>query len=147
MTVEKVSRGAAAVRTLENLGYTYHGGELWEPPIGEVPERFKFKHREFDKASDAVIAFENGEDLYTHFKIDRWVRIMDVLQVIPNWSVGKIYCKVEIDWCDIVEEFLNTSSNQPGMCDIKFGQVCCSPSDDTFIRMCHLVASLTEQPK
>lgn len=24
----------AAVRTLQLLGYTYHGGELWKPPLG-----------------------------------------------------------------------------------------------------------------
>lgn len=28
---------AAAVRTLEQAGYTYHGGELWKPPIGKAP--------------------------------------------------------------------------------------------------------------
>lgn len=28
----------AAISTLENLGYTYHGGELWKPPLGECPE-------------------------------------------------------------------------------------------------------------
>lgn len=27
----------AAVRTLEQKGYTYHGGELWKPPIGKPP--------------------------------------------------------------------------------------------------------------
>ncbi len=25
----------AAMRTLERLGYTYHGGEEWKPPLGE----------------------------------------------------------------------------------------------------------------
>lgn len=29
----------AAVRTLEALRYTYHGGEMWKPPIGERPPR------------------------------------------------------------------------------------------------------------
>lgn len=24
----------AALRTLDGLGYTYHGGELWKPPLG-----------------------------------------------------------------------------------------------------------------
>lgn len=28
----------AAIKTLENLGYTYHGGELWKPPLGKRPE-------------------------------------------------------------------------------------------------------------
>lgn len=28
----------AAVRTLEALGYTYHGSEQWKPPIGKAPD-------------------------------------------------------------------------------------------------------------
>ncbi len=31
------SRGAA-VATLDRLGYTYHGGALWKPPIGCAPD-------------------------------------------------------------------------------------------------------------
>ena len=27
----------AAVRTLERMGYTYHDGELWKPPLGAAP--------------------------------------------------------------------------------------------------------------
>ena len=30
-------RRAAAEATLNFLGYTYHGGELWKPPLGPVP--------------------------------------------------------------------------------------------------------------
>lgn len=29
-------RGHAAIRTLEKLGYSWHGGELWKPPLGRV---------------------------------------------------------------------------------------------------------------
>lgn len=28
----------SAVKTLEALGYTYNGGELWKPPIGKTPD-------------------------------------------------------------------------------------------------------------
>lgn len=28
----------AATRTLDSLNYTYHGGQLWKPPIGPVPK-------------------------------------------------------------------------------------------------------------
>ncbi len=28
----------SAVKTLEQLGYTYHGGELWKPPLGKAPD-------------------------------------------------------------------------------------------------------------
>jgi hypothetical protein len=27
----------AAIKTLERIGYTYHGGEEWKPPLGEKP--------------------------------------------------------------------------------------------------------------
>lgn len=27
----------AAVRTLRHAGYTYHGGEMWKPPLGLSP--------------------------------------------------------------------------------------------------------------
>lgn len=27
----------AAIATLEHLGYTYHGGEMWKPPLGPAP--------------------------------------------------------------------------------------------------------------
>jgi len=30
-------RRAAAEATVTALGYTYHGGELWKPPLGPVP--------------------------------------------------------------------------------------------------------------
>lgn len=28
----------AAISTLTNLGYTYHGAELWKPPVVEMPD-------------------------------------------------------------------------------------------------------------
>lgn len=28
----------AAIATLEHLGYTWHGGEMWKPPLGPVPD-------------------------------------------------------------------------------------------------------------
>lgn len=31
-------KNEAAIKTLERLGYTYHGGEQWKPPVGRVPE-------------------------------------------------------------------------------------------------------------
>jgi hypothetical protein len=32
-----IRKAIAAGRTLEGLGYTYHDGELWEPPLGTNP--------------------------------------------------------------------------------------------------------------
>lgn len=40
--VEQIARERnKAVTTLEQAGYTDNGGELWKPPLGETPERFK----------------------------------------------------------------------------------------------------------
>lgn len=30
-------KALAAIQTLEMSGYTYHGGELWKPPVGKRP--------------------------------------------------------------------------------------------------------------
>lgn len=38
----------AAIKTLEHLGYTYHGGELWKPPLGKPQEPIGY------------LAFRNG---------------------------------------------------------------------------------------
>lgn len=38
----------AAVRTLEFLGYTYHGGEQWKPPLGNKPAESGVSEAEFD---------------------------------------------------------------------------------------------------
>jgi hypothetical protein len=35
--LEMSEGAAAAIRTLQSKGYTYHGGEQWKPPIGPVP--------------------------------------------------------------------------------------------------------------
>lgn len=45
----KQARSAqAAVKTLERLGYTYHGAELWKPPIGTVPASLEPFSRHLD---------------------------------------------------------------------------------------------------
>lgn len=40
MDIEKIiNEAGAAVRTLNQLGYTYHGAEYWKPPLGIAPLR------------------------------------------------------------------------------------------------------------
>lgn len=34
---ELMTKGDAAAATLERMGYTYHGGQLWKPPLGKAP--------------------------------------------------------------------------------------------------------------
>ena len=47
---------SAALRTLAHLKYTYHGGELWKPPLGKKPN-FNLVERlrdELDEAKDEI---------------------------------------------------------------------------------------------
>jgi hypothetical protein len=37
----KTATKQAALKTLQRLGYTYNGGELWKPPLGPVPDYIK----------------------------------------------------------------------------------------------------------
>ena len=37
----EAAQAQAALRTLEGLGYTYHGGDQWKPPLGPVPDLAK----------------------------------------------------------------------------------------------------------
>lgn len=39
----ELERAAAAIATLERMGYTYHGAELWKPPLGRRPPGRKAK--------------------------------------------------------------------------------------------------------
>lgn len=41
---------AAAVRTLQRLGYTYRGGVEWAPPIGPMPDFGLLKARNVEVA-------------------------------------------------------------------------------------------------
>lgn len=36
--MEQVARLQAAARTLERIGYTDNGGEMWKPPLGDAPD-------------------------------------------------------------------------------------------------------------
>lgn len=61
----------AAIKTLENLGYTYHGAELWKPPVdlwqekcSGAPVRYKKvgyveKSKEWPAVGDEVLTKEN----------------------------------------------------------------------------------------
>lgn len=42
------TRERSAVKTLEALGYTYHGGEQWKPPLGKAPDYITAEPLPFD---------------------------------------------------------------------------------------------------
>jgi hypothetical protein len=35
---DRITKSVAAEKTLQSLGYTYHGGSLWKPPLGNPPD-------------------------------------------------------------------------------------------------------------
>jgi hypothetical protein len=63
----------AAVKTLNQMGYTYHGGELWVPPLGKEPnwglvemwqheaQRYKARAASLAKMLDAVVETNTAE--------------------------------------------------------------------------------------
>lgn len=79
----------SAIKTLDKLGYTYHGGELWKPPIGEVP---KFAET---KVSQTV----------TKCKIDRVKEKSERLNEIAHWfdfkKVSDVMQFLDWHWWDI----------------------------------------------
>jgi hypothetical protein len=46
---------AAAVKTLQRLGYTYHGAELWKPPLGKPPAYIAAQEQAGQMVSDEQI--------------------------------------------------------------------------------------------
>ena len=55
--VEALEKAQSAKRTLESLGYTDNGGELWKPPVGPKPNfslMDSYRHRIAELESRAV---------------------------------------------------------------------------------------------
>ena len=44
---QPVHKHDAAIKTLEHLKYTYHGGEYWKPPLGKVKALAQPEERNF----------------------------------------------------------------------------------------------------
>ena len=94
MTDEQFNEVKAAKATLINLGYTYHGGEMWKPPLGQPPayitwegeghppvgalvkyrfsdaERWRYGKVKYITTRNAVLSDETGRD--------KWVECLDV---------------------------------------------------------------------
>lgn len=69
----------AAVKTLNRLGYTWRGGELWAPPLGPIPDRFTAR-------SDLPDALNAMGDAIEHALGQ--CALTDVLPVITGTFVG-----------------------------------------------------------
>ena len=51
----------SAVKTLEHLGYTYHGGEFWKPPLGKYKPKNPFDEALLPDLKTQIAQFEYDE--------------------------------------------------------------------------------------
>ncbi|AUR87532.1 hypothetical protein NVP1101O_121 [Vibrio phage 1.101.O._10N.261.45.C6] len=111
------TKESTAVETLERMGYEWKGGELWKPPVGIAPDYIKPKRTnveyvkvEFEFAWQAVKAFEDGEEFYTHFQSSGYVLVDKASGVIPHMEAGKLYSRIEteISARDLIENEIKT---------------------------------------
>lgn len=133
----KPTKESTAVETLERMGYEWHGGELWKPPLGKPKFEVEYVKAEFDNAWQAVKAFEDGEELYTYFQVEGWVLVGHAQQVVPNWQVEKLYRRTEkqVDWRDECLEFLCETSLLTGDDDIR-NCIKISELESEFLELC-----------
>lgn len=78
----------SAVRTLENMGYTWNGGELWKPPLGKPPA--------YITGEPAPGVADNLRDAIA-FALDP--HNPDALEWLRSWDEGDPGAMVELeDW-------------------------------------------------
>ena len=72
----------SAIRTLDKLGYTYHGGELWKPPIGEKPT--------FTQPAEVNRVHEKAGRIYEISKYFDFKKVAEVMQYLgwQWWDIG-----------------------------------------------------------
>lgn len=63
-SVKLAQDAQSAFRTLEHIGYTNHGGEYWQPPIGKAPDITGVNQlkAEFNRAINFAITLGFGAD-------------------------------------------------------------------------------------
>lgn len=79
---EMASKMGSAVDTLNSLGYTYEGGQLWKPPVGDKPDYIKWEKGELQ--GDPPIGTKFEYDLYDRSG-PNWIEVVCI-------SKTKKYC-------------------------------------------------------
>ena len=92
------TKESTAIETLDKLGYTWNGGELWKPPMGNAPTFAKtkvtYEKVRFDKLSEAFAEHEKSP-LRSHAKAGHF---LNDVGVVSAFSVGcDFYRKVETE--------------------------------------------------
>lgn len=101
----KPSKEESAIKTLEMLGYVYHGAELWEPPVKKPRTR-----TEYVKVTESIFdlreEFERGE-LYHKFEHAReYSKVKNTESLSQALNNGCCYRKVEKE-IDERQEFID----------------------------------------
>ena len=65
MTAKADQRSASAIRTLERMRYTYHGAELWKPPLGKPPVWMDEKTADQDPRGNVACTADKGSSHYS----------------------------------------------------------------------------------
>ena len=117
----------------------------------------KEKPTKFVKVEESIFdlkgEFERG-DLYQKPEFARDYSLVSNVQALASaLDGGFCYRKVEIDWRDELDSYLDSISNLDSIFDEKVtlefsgSKFAYNMSDDEFVAACHLVASLTEKPE
>lgn len=72
----EADEGSAAIRTLQGQGYTYHGAQLWKPPLGKKPD--------FDLI-DTLLAQLAERDALLNAEYDENSKFREAFRDIKNW--------------------------------------------------------------
>ncbi len=142
----------AANRTLEFLGYTYHGGEQYKPPLGNPPA-FKCKYEKIDTSKVKLWELMQAEEEESVCFYDSVKNEVGGAALVEVYNNNTLYRKVAVTWQDALKEFVCTgctfikSHSEIGAAWIDGELEGDAAWDKEFIKMCHLVASMTCKPK
>jgi hypothetical protein len=87
---EEAKRRRAAVRTLEDAGYSWRGGVLWRPPLGEPPadcRPLNYAHADTLRANRLCLAIE--------FAVS--IENPDGLEWLRSWNEGDASAEDELN--------------------------------------------------
>lgn len=81
---------AAAIRTLQGLGYTYHGGEQWKPPTGEKPDFAAIDARRgaYERVAAYLAQYRKMGGLDPEFihAVNGWDLVVNDLQILLDFT-------------------------------------------------------------
>ena len=115
------TKESTAVDTLEKMGYSWNGGELWKPPIGKVP--YYIRNNKNTKTTYEKVCFEKPSEfvfeilhpkttdpliLYYLGSNNKYIQFIpsNITGALGEWERGNVYKKVEkpVAWWEDLSE-------------------------------------------